>query len=279
MKKTTFFVLFTALIFISTTAFIATSKHAAGFAGFTNSPSEGNCGSCHGGGSASASGITITATPAFLNNNYIAGTTYTINIDMQAVGFTKYGFGSEILNLSNTNAGTMQNPGAGVKFLTAGSGRKNAVQTTTKTGPGSATFSFEWVAPLSGNATIYVAANAVNGTGGTGGDFIFNSTLALTESLGVGIKENNSQLISQVSVYPNPAKDFTTVSYFLNTAQKINIQIIDLSGNLIKEIINENQSSAFQSKIINLQGIVSGVYFIKTTANDQKVSQKLFSVQ
>lgn len=278
MKKSILGFLSLVIVLFSTTAFILKSKQSNGIAGFTGSPSEGTCSSCHGGGTSASSGITITSLPAFTGNQYIAGTTYTITVDIAATGFNKFGFGSEILNSSNTNAGLMQNPGPGVKFLNSGA-RKNAVHTTPKTGAGAASFSFEWVAPTSGGATIYVGANAVNGTGGTGGDFTFNSSLSLTETLGVGVKENNSQSVSNVLIFPNPVTEFTTLSYFLNKTQTIQVQLTDINGKIVKEIYTETQNAGYQSKIIDLQDIASGVYFITTTSDNQKVSQKLVTVQ
>ena len=79
--------------------------------------------------------MSINSLPAFSNNNYVPGTTYTLTIIITASGFNNFGFGCEILNASNTDAGTMQNAGTGVKFLTAGNGRKNAVQSATKAAP------------------------------------------------------------------------------------------------------------------------------------------------
>lgn len=277
MKKPILAFLLVVILLFSTTAFVVKSKYSTGIAGFTGSPSEGTCSSCHGGGSSIASGITITSLPAFTGNQYIAGTTYTITLNISASGFNSFGFGSEILNSTNTNAGLMQNPGPGVKFLNSGA-RKNAVHTTPKTGTGAASFSFEWVAPTSGGVTIYVGANAVNGTGGTGGDFTFNSSLSLTESLGVGIKENNLQSVSNVLIFPNPVTEFTTLSYVLNKTQTLHVQLTDLSGKIVKEIYTETQNAGYQSKMIDLTNVSSGVYFIITNADNQKVSQKLITV-
>jgi hypothetical protein len=278
MKKTILGLLSAVVLLISTTAFVVKSKYSTGIAGFTGSPSEGTCSSCHSGGTSAASGITITATPSFVSNQYVSGTTYTITLDVAATGFTKFGFGCEILNSANTNAGSMQNAGSGVKFLNSGA-RKNAVHTTPKNGTGTTSFSFEWVAPTNGGATIYVGANAVNGTGGTGGDFTFNSSLSLTETLGVGVKENNSQSVSNVFIFPNPVTEFTTLSYFLNKTQTVQVQLTDINGKIVKEIFNDTQNAGYQSKIIDLQDVASGVYFIVTTADKQKVSQKLITVQ
>jgi hypothetical protein len=277
MKKPILAFLLVVILLFSTTAFVVKSKYSTGIAGYTGSPSEGTCSSCHGGGTSAASGITITSLPAFTGNQYIPGTTYTITVDLAASGFNKFGFGSEILNSSNINAGVMQNPGPGVKFLNSGA-RKNAVHTTPKNGTGAASFSFEWVAPTSGGATVFVGANAVNGTGGTGGDFTFNSSLSLTETIGVGVKEHTSQSVSNVLIFPNPVTEFTNLSYVLNKTQTIHVQLTDLTGKIVKEIYTETQNAGYQSKIIDLNDVSSGVYFIITNADNQKVSQKLITV-
>ena len=298
MKKTISTIILAALIIIGASAFI-TKKSATGYAGYTGSPGEQTCsggGACHGGGSSSVSGITITSVPAFsVNGNsdteYLPDSTYQINLTVSAAGFTRYGFDCEILDINSANAGTMQNPGSGVKFLNA-FGRRNAVHSTPKiAATGIASFTFKWKAPVSstGDATIYAIANAVNGNGTTSGDFVLSPVTKLlvegtpppppidTTST-VGVKEIFSS-VSKVSVFPNPANDITNISYNLSQPKTITIQLIDIKGNVIKQLYNQENEPGFHTQILNLQGIASGVYFIKTSADQQKVSQKLITVQ
>lgn len=215
----------------------------------------------------------------------MAGENYTITVSLEAAGFTRYGFGCEILNANSANSGTMHTAGAGVKFLNAGS-RRNAVHTTPKTGNAVASFSFEWIAPTNGDdATIYAAGNAVDGTGNTNGDFpITPVSLALTGDPivivdPVGIKENKSSAISQLAVYPNPAAGFTNVSYYLTSSQTVQIQLVGMNGATVKEFSAKQQMAGPHSQIVELQGVASGVYFIKLTGNGQKIGQRLISIQ
>jgi len=209
----------------------------------------------------------------------VPGTTYTITIGIGAVGFSNFGFGAEILSSTNTNIGTMQNPGAGVQFLNAGNGRKNATQTTPKNGTTSVNFTFEWVAPASGAATIYVCGNAVDLGGGTGGDLANISTsLALTTATTTGVKENLSVTVSNINISPNPVSDIVSVSYLVNQTQNICIQLIDINGKVVKGILNENQTSGFHTATANIQDVAKGVYFLKTSANNQKIAQKLLVI-
>ena len=143
MKKTLLSFSLILIAILGSSAFI--KKSSSGIAGYTGSPGEGTCANCHNGGSSASSGITITAVPAFSVNinsetEYQPDTTYQITIETAASGFSKYGFGCEILTPSVTNSGTMSAPGAGVKFLNSGA-KRNAVHTTAKNGT-SAQFTF-----------------------------------------------------------------------------------------------------------------------------------------
>lgn len=280
MKKKFTSITLALIALITSSAFIA-KYQSTGMAGFTGSPGEGTCNSCHFGNSVPGSGTTITATPSFTNNEYVPGTDYLITIEVASPGINSYGFGCEILNSTNTNAGTMHTPGAGVKFLNSG-GRRNAVHTSTKAGTGGTTFTFNWTAPTDGdNATIYVAGNAVNANGGNTGDFPMTPvSLALTAEVPIDtdVREHASSQLTQVSVYPNPATDITKVSYFLSNKKSLRIELVNLNGSVVKEFTDKVQDSGPHSQILDLQGIASGVYFIKVTIEGQKPTQKLISI-
>lgn len=284
----------TLLIFISilgSSAFI--TKSSNGITGYAGSPGEGTCSSCHGGGSSSASGITITATPAFSVNinsetEYMPDSVYQISIAVEATGFTHYGFASQILNNANTNAGTFQNLGAGVKFL-GPTNKRSMVHTTPKIGSSgqAVTFTYNWKAPSGGNATIYAIANAVNGNNSTSGDFVIspvslNLVAAPTlpiDPVSAGIEKTIFESVSAVSIYPNPANSLSTMSFYLNESRLITIELIDIRGTAIKELHNQQQEAGSHSLLLNLNGAASGVYFIRTLADRQKVSQKLITIQ
>jgi len=284
MKKTITSISLLLITFISTSAFVL--KYSTGIAGYTGSPGETSCSApgCHSGGTSATSGITITATPSFTNDEYVPGTTYTIAVTASAAGFTHYGFGCEILNDGNTNIGTMQLiSGSGVKFLTAGS-RKDAVHTTPKTGS-SVTFSFKWVAPAEGegNMSIYAAANAVNLNNSTSGDFpITPVSMLIGEGavpINVGLQDLGKTTGYDLSVYPNPTNGASTISYSLKETETIVIELIDISGKRVKELLNEKQNPGDHSQVLNFQSVPAGVYFIRTSAEGLPVSQKLITVQ
>lgn len=279
MKSSSIKVVILLIVALTGMSFLFVSK--TGMAGYTGSPGEGNCGSCHSGGSSSASSISISAIPSFTNNEYVPGTTYTITITVNASGFSQFGFGCEILNASNANAGLMQNQGAGVKFLNSGA-RKNAVQSTAKSGSGSANFQFEWVAPASGAATFYVSGNAVNGNNNSAGDFpVTPITLALQAGAPVdpvGLAEG-SILSGEALLYPNPANSLAGLSFMLKQEAAIEAEILSLDGKSLKRINLGQLQAGLHNQSLDVQDFAPGLYFVKLSAENKKLSQKLLILE
>lgn len=278
MKNKVLLLLSLSIVALIGSSYVIVSSN--GIAGYTGSPGEASCSSCHSGGSSPASAISISSTPTFSNNEYVPGTTYTMEITVSASGFSKFGFGCEILNASNTNAGLMQNQGAGVKFLNSGA-RKNAVHSTGKTGSSSVVFSFEWVAPQSGGATIYVSGNAVNGNNSSSGDFpIPPISLALQAQIPidpVGVNESNI-LLGAMNVYPQPSSGLAQLDYVLKQSSPIEISICDLTGKELKRFNEGILEQGPHSKLLSLEGLEEGVYFLKLSGEGKMLSQKLIVI-
>lgn len=272
MKKILLFVLLVT-IFTGTTAFVIFSS---GVSDQTGSPGEGTCSSCHGGGGGTTL-VSITASPVFVSNQYVPGQTYTITISVINNVFTNFGFDAEILNSSNVTTGTVTSVLAGVKIIN--STRQNLTHTTPKSGTGSADFQFVWVAPSGGTATMYAAGNAVDGTGGTGGDSPANSLLILTPA-GIGINEMQKSGVSGLNIYPNPVKSEFKISYNLLENAKLKAAIFNLQGKEIAEIANENQSAGTHLLEAQLPAdLAKGVYFVRLSAEGKPQVQRLIITQ
>jgi hypothetical protein len=284
MKK-----LFTLFITAST-LFLATSSgvlQSTGIAGYTGSPGETSCSNCHGGGSSAASGVSITAVPSFSLNEYMPDSTYQLAITVEAAGFTMFGFGCEILDSLNQDAGNMQNNGPGVKFMIATkNGRKNATHTGIKTGS-LVTFNFDWTAPSSGRATFYVAANAVNGNNNFQGDFPLppvSLTLrpakqaADTSVIDVGIGENMSHA-KKARVFPNPASGSVHLAYTLTGSTAISFELADVDGKTLRKFPAEKKEPGEHLKRISLENIPEGLYLIKANASGKVFFQKRLIVR
>ena len=71
--------------------------------------------------------------------------------------------------------------------------------------------------------------------------------------------------------YPNPFKNFTTISFDMPENQKIKIRIFDVRGRIIRTLINEDQSAGFKSILWdgkNEDGdeVSAGIYFYQMYA-------------
>lgn len=236
---------------VFSTAYII--KYSSGIAGYTGSSGESTCTSCHGGGSGTTN-VSVSFNPAMPTGSYTPGQTYTVSVTISNSAYSLFGFGCEILNSSNTNCGSMTTAGTGVKFLTASNGRKNAVHSTPKSGSGAATFTFVWMAPMSGTAYIHAVGNAVNGNGGTSGDKVSSAyTMSLTPDV-TSVAINNTNHI-QATVYPNPVKDVMNIQLNLsNDTEQLNVFLFDLDG---KKVYSQN-----------IQGMVAGIHSLNISIPD-----------
>lgn len=279
MKNKLVFLLSLVLVALGGSSYVIISN--SGIAGYTGSPGETNCSSCHSGASSPSSAISIRSIPSFTNNQYQPGSTYTIQITVRASGFSKFGFGCEILNASNANAGLMQAAGPGVKFLNVtvqGNQRRNAVHTTGKLSSDSATFVFEWVAPQSGAATVYVSGNAANGNNSTSGDFPLSPvSLALQAAPPTDPVALNEQslLLADLQLYPNPANGFASLNVMLKQACQLEAEILSIDGKSLQHIELGRQQAGLQSHSVNLENLAPGLYFLKLSSEGKKLSQKL----
>ncbi len=85
-----------------------------------------------------------------------------------------------------------------------------------------------------------------------------------------GVEENRSPLSADglsFEVYPNPAKTYFTI-HFLHVADRTQIKIFDVTGNIIKQAMCKKQEMK-----ISLDGIKNGVYFVQV--GDKSKTNKL----
>jgi hypothetical protein len=203
-----------------------------------------------------------------------------MTVAVGALSFTSFGFACEILNASNTNAGTMQNAGSGVQFVNAGNGRKNATHTAPKAGAGNfTTFTFQWVAPASGAVTIFAAGNCVNSNGGSSGDLPVKTSLALVSpTVATGVSEVTSE-ITGFNFYPNPVVENLNFTYSLNQSGQVTIELVGINGQLIATLVNEKQVNGLHQASAKIPSdVAAGVYFLKTSLDGKTVNQKLITI-
>ena len=252
-----------------------------GKAGFTGSPGENVCTNCHnsytlnsGGGS-----LVISSSPAFVNNTYLPGTTYTMSATVSRTGNNLFGIGFEALTSTNTNSGTLAITNTAetrtVNVTVAGTSRKNVVhQLNGGASTNSKTFNFTWTAPSSGAVTFYAAGVAANANGLTSGDYVYNTSLALTDPM-VGIQENHIEL-SALSLFPNPAPNQIMLNYDLLNDAIVSVELLSMQGKLINLLLSEKQPAGKKSIQLPIPSEINpGCYLVRVIANGNSASKTI----
>jgi hypothetical protein len=67
--------------------------------------------------------------------------------------------------------------------------------------------------------------------------------------------------------YPNPAASQTYLDIVLPETDKINLQVFDLMGRLVKTVINEYLNTGKHTLEINTASFVPGIYIFKITSD------------
>ena len=89
----------------------------------------------------------------------------------------------------------------------------------------------------------------------------------------VGIKE----LIKDISVevYPNPATEYTTLSFSLEKPCYLEINLFDIKGNKIKSIYNGFAMAELFLTRINTDNLTKGAYFVKISIDKDYIIKKI----
>jgi len=91
--------------------------------------------------------------------------------------------------------------------------------------------------------------------------------------IGVGINDISTNN-ANVSIFPNPANDKTTISIESRVNSLINIELMNILGKTVrKEYMNLSIGS--NTKELNLEGLSKGIYFIKLSNNKNTIVRKL----
>lgn len=197
----------------------------------TGAPGQSNCTACHGG--------TVNSGPAtrslVFNGNpnlttYVPGQTYTAVLTISQSGIGTFGFQMISRNANNTNVGTFIATNTNETQVSNGyfqhtSGGITAATTGTKS------WTFSWTAPAVGTGTVsfYVATNAADGTGGTGGDAIYTNVFTLAEA--PAAPSVNAATVTQSAVCRGGSitVNFTTSANF-NAGNVFTVELSDATG-------------------------------------------------
>jgi hypothetical protein len=131
---------------------------------------------------------------------------------------------------------------------------------------------YKWLA--NGQHVPVLQINETTGAGATRQyiyrDSMRNGLLAVSE---IKFSLNN------VSLYPNPAGENTTLNYSLANASFVNISVYSVDGRCVSKIFNGEQSTGQHNINVNVSSIQTGIYLLEIEANGEKTLKKLVVVK
>jgi photosystem II stability/assembly factor-like uncharacterized protein len=98
----------------------------------------------------------------------------------------------------------------------------------------------------------------------------------------MGIEEESSTfntIHSILEVYPNPAKFLTAIRYSLLSESKVSLLLYDISGRLVKTLVNENKKSGNYNITLSTKTLAAGVYFLFLQTESKRIIERIVLVK
>lgn len=102
---------------------------------------------------------------------------------------------------------------------------------------------------------------------------LFTATVVTSVSLGLEIPT----VFSLEQNYPNPFNPKTTIKYGLPTESNVKIEVYNMLGQKVSELVNEVQSAHYYETIWDATNVSSGLYLFKIEATDINDSANKFT--
>jgi hypothetical protein len=87
--------------------------------------------------------------------------------------------------------------------------------------------------------------------------------------------ELNNNIVGTPSVSPNPMSDQAVINYQINTTSDVKIELYDMTGKMVKELLNEKQNYGKYSTEVDASDLNPGVYFYKISTGAYSTTEKL----
>ncbi|MCB9251753.1 MAG: T9SS type A sorting domain-containing protein [Flavobacteriales bacterium] len=88
-------------------------------------------------------------------------------------------------------------------------------------------------------------------------------------------KELNNNLVGAPEISPNPVSDKATIRYQINTTSDVKVELYDMSGKMVKEILNEKQNYGTYTAEVDVEGLTPGIYYYKVSTGSYSETNKL----
>lgn len=120
-----------------------------------------------------------------------------------------------------------------------------------------------------------------NGDGGI--SFFFYDTPTPGQSNGIiNSAEPENDLPKSIELlqnYPNPFNPVTTISFRLNEASTISLEVFTIDGRLVQTLVNSRYSSGTHSVRFDASSLSSGMYFYRLETENQSLTKRLVLIK
>jgi glucose/arabinose dehydrogenase len=114
------------------------------------------------------------------------------------------------------------------------------------------------------NGRVYISSDETN-----------KFVLVLTPKEITGLNEIQKTGIKIENIYPNPLKNQFTIALSLPKATTVTASLYDVTGRELALVMNQEFTAGSHSRQINVSTMAAGVYFLKVTADNASVTQRL----
>ena len=84
----------------------------------------------------------------------------------------------------------------------------------------------------------------------------------------------NDEIFTDFKLYPNPSKGLITVSFDLQSSDKIRVELFDIRGRKINSLAFKVSGTTF-NETLNYQSVAKGLYILKIENGQNRVSKKI----
>jgi hypothetical protein len=91
----------------------------------------------------------------------------------------------------------------------------------------------------------------------------------LTSSVG------DIDVLNDLNIYPNPTEGETTLTYTLDRTTDLRIDLLDLSGRMVRDVSTGVRNSGAQAERFDLAGLPQGMYILRMIADGQQISRRI----
>ena len=126
------------------------------------------------------------------------------------------------------------------------------------------------------NITVDEELNLITGTV----EHFSDIALAPAALVPTAVEDQTPEAIILSSNYPNPFNPATTISYYIPTSSRVTITVYNMTGQKVRELVNEVYTSGYHSVIWDGRGddgglATSGVYFYEIRAGSLHHTRKI----